>query len=256
MFGVDITTGPLNPYNWFGIIFVYTLYLVPLIYLPVAASLRNLGHRFRRGCCDAGAHGTLRCRRSCDQAVSEQELVVGTIFAFCIPFHQFLATYQDRSSHGSHCAIDEYFSGADFRGLDAWNADDCTDHLGFMVARTSCWQMLFRYNRWSWHAFNSDCTGRWKWPSRIAMLSYFLVTTILPFIAIVLLSMQPFWSSVIHWTNLNLNNYNDVLGGLSALGKGARDSLLNSLSLASIGATGGFDCNFVNNYSVHASALE
>lgn len=70
------------------------------------------------------------------------------------------------------------------------------------------------------------------------MLGYFLITTILPFIAIVLLSMQPFWSSVIRWSNFSLRNYADVLGGVSSVGRTARYALLNSLSLASIGATG------------------
>ena len=62
-FGVDISTGPLSPYNWFGIIFVYTLYLVPLVYLPVAASLRNLDSSLEEASTISGASPwrTLRC---------------------------------------------------------------------------------------------------------------------------------------------------------------------------------------------------
>lgn len=41
--GVDMgNDGPLNIFSWYGLVFLYVLYLVPHVYLTVAAALRNL----------------------------------------------------------------------------------------------------------------------------------------------------------------------------------------------------------------------
>ena len=40
--GIHISQGPINIYSWGGLIFVYTLYLVPFAYLILSVGLRNL----------------------------------------------------------------------------------------------------------------------------------------------------------------------------------------------------------------------
>ncbi len=39
--GVEIESGPVNIYSWWGMIFLYTIYQIPFAYLMIAAGLRN-----------------------------------------------------------------------------------------------------------------------------------------------------------------------------------------------------------------------
>ena len=241
-FGIDISTGPLNPYNWFGIIFVYTLYLVPLIYLPVAASLRNLDSSLEEASTISGA-SPWRTLRYVTLPAIKPGIGAGALLALIFAF----SLYSIPSILGNVPRI-EVLTVRIVRLMSVFPAQIAVAlMLGMLMIAmiiTGLWLQRRILSRSRFATIGGRgmrstvvSLGRWKWPCRIVMLSYFLVTTILPFIAIVLLSMQPFWSAVINWSSFNLNNYTDVLGGLSALGRGARDALLNSLSLASIGAT-------------------
>jgi iron(III) transport system permease protein len=242
-FGVAISTGPLSPYNWSGIIFVYTLYLVPLVYLPVAASMRNLDSSLEEASTISGASPwrTLRC---VTLPAIKPSIGAGALLALIFAF----SLYSVPSILGSVPRI-EVLTIRIVRLMGVFPPQIAAALvLGMMmiaVIITGLWlqRRILSKSRFATIGGRGArstivALGRWKWPSRILMLSYFLVTTILPFIAIVLLSMQPFWSSVIRWNNVSLRNYDDVLGGVSSVGRTARYALLNSLSLASIGATG------------------
>ncbi len=242
-FGLAISTGPLTPYNWSGIIFVYTLYLVPLVYLPVAASLRNLDASLEEASTMSGASPwrTLRCvTLPAIKPAIGAGMLLALIFAFSL--------YSVPSILGSVPRI-EVLTVRIVRLMSVFPPQIAAAlmlgvlMIAVIIAGLWLQRRILRKSRFATiggrGAYSTVVAlGGWKWPSRILMLGYLLITTILPFLAIVLLSMQPCWSSVVRWGNFSLHNYTDVLAGISPVGRVARYALLNSLSLAAIGATG------------------
>jgi iron(III) transport system permease protein len=242
-FGVVITTGPLSPYNWAGIIFVYTLYLVPLVYLPVAASLRNLDASLEEASTVSGASPWRTLRYVTFPAI-KPGIGAGALLALIFAF----SLYSVPSILGSVPRI-EVLTLRIVRLMSVFPPQMAVAlTLGMMmiaVIITGLWlqRRVLRRSRFATIGGRGArstvvALGPWEWPSRIQMLGYFLVTTILPFLAIALLSMQPFWSSVVRWSNFSVRNYLGVFRGLTPVGRGARYALLNSLSLATVGATG------------------
>ena len=75
--------------------------------------------------------------------------------------------------------------------------------------------------------------GRWRWLARGAIGSYLLATAVLPVVALAIVSLQPFWSSTIHWAQLNLANYHFVLVENTMTAR----ALVNSIGLGIFGAT-------------------
>lgn len=75
--------------------------------------------------------------------------------------------------------------------------------------------------------------GAWKWPARIIMVLYLLLTSILPLIALVLVSLQPFWSPNIGSAPFTFANYTDLFSGTSIGGR----SLLVSGFLGVVAST-------------------
>jgi len=47
--------------------------------------------------------------------------------------------------------------------------------------------------------------GAWKWPARLMVLGYVFVSTILPIVALVLVSLNGFWTPNIAWDNLSFD---------------------------------------------------
>jgi iron(III) transport system permease protein len=77
--------------------------------------------------------------------------------------------------------------------------------------------------------------GAWRWPVRGVVLCYMLVTTVLPLFALVIVSLERFWSSTIPWGDLTLDAYRTGVLHEAI----ARKSLVDSLELGGIGATVG-----------------
>jgi iron(III) transport system permease protein len=73
--------------------------------------------------------------------------------------------------------------------------------------------------------------GAWKWVLRVIALVYVFVASVLPFLALLLISFQPFWTPNINVNVLTVNNYSLVF----SLSQNTT-ALLNSLVLAAVGA--------------------
>lgn len=110
-----------------------------------------------------------------------------------------------------------------------------------MVA--TAWALQRRVTRGSRHATISGKSNRaaivrlgpLRWPARLLMIAYLLAATVLPFSALVVLALQPFWQSVINPANFTLAHFEMFF--IDPGGARLREALLNSIRLGIIGAT-------------------
>jgi iron(III) transport system permease protein len=74
--------------------------------------------------------------------------------------------------------------------------------------------------------------GKVKWPARLLMLGYLTAAAVLPFLGLVLVSLQNFWSATIDWATLDLSAYADMFSKVVT-----REGMRNSFLLATGCAT-------------------
>lgn len=77
--------------------------------------------------------------------------------------------------------------------------------------------------------------GRWRWPARALMLTFIAASCIIPAAALLLVSLQPFWTPDIQLSTLTLHNFEQVL----FVNRMAGNAFTNSLLLSSVGAAVG-----------------
>jgi iron(III) transport system permease protein len=69
--------------------------------------------------------------------------------------------------------------------------------------------------------------------AQIAILTYVMVTSVIPFVGLLIVSLQPFWSPVI--SSLTLQNYSGLFTGSSLIGDALRRSLVLGAFAGAIG---------------------
>ncbi|MES1248093.1 MAG: ABC transporter permease subunit [Actinomycetota bacterium] len=236
--GVHLTQGPLHIYTWPGLIFVYMLYLTPFVYLPISAALRTLESSLEEAARVSGAGPWETMRRvtipSLRPAVGAALLyVVGNGFAmFTVPI-----------VIGTQAGI----SILPVKIVNAMTSypQDLSRALGLgvwvVVIVGAAWWLQTRLASVGRHATiggkGAGSTrvrlGFWKWPARLAMLLYLLATSVLPFLALLVVSLQPFWNPTILWHTLGLGNFRRMIHD-SQLGVGLKNSVFLGLTTATI----------------------
>lgn len=76
--------------------------------------------------------------------------------------------------------------------------------------------------------------GRWRWPARVVMLGYLVVACVLPIVALVIVSLQSFWSADIQWGELSLDSYRTLLDN-PITSEGLRNSVVIGVVCATVG---------------------
>jgi iron(III) transport system permease protein len=237
--GVHLTEGPLHIFSWPGLIFVYMLYLTPFVYLPVSAALRSLDASLEEAARVSGAGPWETMRRvtipSLRPAVGAALVyVVGTGFAmFTVPIvigTQSGVSILPVKIVTAMTGYPQNLSAA--LGLSFW----------IVVIVGGAWWLQTRLaavgGRHATIGGKGAGTtfvrmGPWKWPARLGMILYLLATSVLPFLALLVVSLQPFWSPTILWHTLGLGNFRHMIHD-SQLGVGLKNSVMLGLVTATI----------------------
>jgi iron(III) transport system permease protein len=238
-FGITLTTGPLNIYSWTGIIFVYTIYAIPYVYLLVSAGLRNV-----------------------DSSLEEQSRVCGnglwrTMWLVTIP--------AVRPSLGAALLLLVWFgfalysvpavigtgAGIEVLPVRLVNLLSFTYPpetaraigLGMIVVLVvgAAWLIQARILAGGRHATIGGKghrtsrieLGRWRWAARSVVIVYILLAAVLPMIGLLLVSLNGFWTPNIKWAQLSLRTFREVLVEDAV----TVTALNNSLLLGIVGAT-------------------
>lgn len=243
LFGLDVFTesGPINIATWPGLIFVYTISLVPYVYLVVSAALRNTDSSLEEASRMSGAgvrttlmRVSLPAVRPALASAALLILIVGTSL-FSIPRTigtaagiNVISVYIVRLTQSFPSRLNEAVAVS----------------ILLLVVMSAAWAVQRRISSRGRHSTISGKTGsaalielgRWRRPARIAMVTYIMCMSVLPFAALALVAFQPFWTSSIDFSVLTLNNFRDFFGPSGGL---PRLALRTSIILGVIGATVG-----------------
>jgi iron(III) transport system permease protein len=239
LIGIHLTEGPFDIFSWPGLIFVYTLYQVPYVFMLVNAGLQNS-----------------------DSSLDEQSWISGasrwrTIFRVTLPAIKpslggaiLLMAWQGFSLYSVPVIIG---AGA---GIDVLSVR-IVDLLSFtyppqiatavglsfivLIFVGTMWYLQARLLRSGRHAtlgskgqrFSRMALGAWKWPARLLMFTYGLLAVVLPVGGLVLVSLNGYWTPKINWLGLTFDSFRkSVFEDQQTL-----ESVQNSVWIAGLGAT-------------------
>ena len=229
----------VNIYSWTGLIWVYTIHGVPYAYLVVMAALRNLDPSLEEASRVSGA-GLVRTlfRVSLPSimpalAASVLLVVISGIGTYSIP--AIIATTAEINLFPTrmvHLLTKDYppkVAEAQMLGV-------------LMLAVVlACWLLQRRvaasgqFMTVGGRASGSGQLplGPWRIPARGLMLSYLAVASVIPLLALALVSVQKFWTPDIDPSKFTLFHYQQVLVENRITSSAFRNSIL----LSSLGAT-------------------
>lgn len=237
--GVHLAEGPLNINSWYGLIFVYTLYQVPYVFMMVSAALRgsdtSLDEQAR--VCGAGALRTLLTTTlpSIRPALGGAVLLmmVQGFAMFAVPI--IIGT----GAHITTLAV-EIVRLLTF-SYPARTSQAVGLSLVMLLFVGGSWLLQARILRGARYATvggkgqqaHPVRLGGWRLPARVLMVGYGLVAVVLPTAALVIVTLSGYWSPTIAWSRLSITPFlNSVIENLPAL-----TALVNSVEIGLVGAT-------------------
>jgi iron(III) transport system permease protein len=213
--GLSLSEGPFDIFTWYGLIFVYMLYQIPYVFLMVSAGLRasdpNLDEQSR--VCGASLWRTLRrvtfpaTRQSLGAAVLlmmwqgfslfSVPVIIGTgarIDILSVRIVNLLSfSFPPRTS----AAVGLSFIVVLFVGV-TWLFQSRLLRSGHHATIGGKGQRAARIE-----------LGKWKWPARALVVGYGVVAVVLPIVALVLVSLNGFWTTNIDWSGLGLASFRE-----------------------------------------------
>jgi len=237
--GINLESGPFDIYSWYGLLLVYGIYQVPLVFMMVSAGLRNL-----------------------DSSLEEQSRVCGTgpgkaLFKITLPSlwpsiagAGLLATWTSLGLYsvpaviGTGARIDvltvRIVNGLAFSYPPRYDVSIGLSvfMLGFVAI---IWWIQTRVLRRNRHAAVGGKgrkavpirLGKWRRPVQIGVLAYVAGTTFLPMAALIIVALNGYWTSNIDWGALSF----DALRLAVIDNARTRSALENSMVLGLVGAT-------------------
>ncbi len=214
--GVTVDSGPLDIYTPTGLVFVTGLYLVPYVYLIVAAALRGLDAALDEA---SRVHGASPLRTMVQVtlpavrpaiAAGALTAVIGGIGLFSVPIVLGTAARMDV------IAVHIY------RLFEQFPPQTATG-LMLSAAMVAVVQALLLAQRWLMPAEGHAVIGgrggraglirlgRWRRPAQGLAIGYLLATSVLPVLGLAVVSLQPFWTPIIDSAQFTLANYTFVL---------------------------------------------
>lgn len=237
--GITFAEGPLNIYSWYGLVFVYVMYLVPHVYLTVVAALRNLDSSLEEASQVSGA-SSFRTFRSVTMPAIAPSIAGGVLLAMVIGFALFSVPVLIGATAGI-----EILSVRIVRAIITTFPPDFQTAIvlgAVMVLFVgAAWIVQARLTRANRHATIGGRgarartmvkLGRWRPAARGVMLLYILLASVLPLAALLIVSLQNFWRPTIVWEALSASNYASLWDQTYT-----RTALRNSIVLGVSGAT-------------------
>jgi iron(III) transport system permease protein len=232
--------GPLNIFSWYGLIFIYVLYMVPHVFLTVAAALRNLDPALEEASRASGARPWTTLVRITLPAI-RPSITAGALLALVIGLSMFSTPFVLGTPAGIDVLAVRIVRLTSF-SFPAQLAEAVVLGSVLILLIGSAWIFQTRLLRAARHATIGGKTGgearvalgrSGRILARGSMLGYLAVTSILPFVALLVVSLQPFWSSNIDVSRWSLGNYQRVLLDNDF----TRSAFQHSLGLGVVGAT-------------------
>jgi iron(III) transport system permease protein len=237
-FGLDLEEGPLTIFSWPGLIFVYVLYLVPETYLVVCAGLRNIDPALEEAARMSGSNPWRTLVRITLPSV-KPAITAGAMLSLLTAFTLFSVPVIIGPQAGVpilSVRVVELMTAS----YPPKTGAALTLGLFVLAVTGTAWWLQSRLLRANRHAViagrgmrvTAVRLGRWRLPARAVMIAFMLMTSALPFAALVVVSLQPFWTAVIRPASFTWRNYSRLIAA-----DFSRNALVNSVLLGIVGAT-------------------
>lgn len=228
-------------YSWAGLIGLYTMFLMPYAYIIVSSAFKNVDPSLEEASRVSGATvGRTAWKVSLP-------LVLPAIFgAGLLLVIEGLSMYAAPVIVAPTASID-ILSVRMVRMLTVNYPPDIPGALVLASILMSVILTLWIFQRRALTSGNfAKVSGRaradtrvklgfWRWPAQALVLTYLLAASVLPLGALILVSLQPFWSGTNIFNNLSFQHYIALFEGR---GNGAA-ALRNSIIIGVVGATVG-----------------
>lgn len=237
--GVVVTTGPLNIYSWTGMIFLYTVYLIPFAFLMISTGLKGSDPSMEEAARISGA-SLLQTIWKITIPVLRPSLGAASLYIIWFGFSFFsvpiiIATNLDVKVLAVEIVRLVTFTYPSDLGVAIGLS------VFLILALGTAWHLQGRILRENRHATiggkgqraSQIRLGGFRGWARLILCVYGLLTFVLPLLALIIVALNGFWTANIRWANLTVENL--WTGALS--NRAAMRSLVNSLSLAALGAT-------------------
>jgi iron(III) transport system permease protein len=215
----------LNIYSLSGLIFVFVLVTVPYAYLPILAAFRTLDPSLEEAARISGAR-PLKVFLTVSVRAILPAMLAGLVLVGAVSLSLYSVPVIIATRPGIEMLSVRIVSAIRGRFPPAY---DIAGMLSILLALILLGLWLLQRRSLAGGRFATVGTrgaggsvarlGRWKWPFRSMILLYITFSAVLPIAALVLVSLQTFWSGEIigEWT---WNNYAAVFGrslGLNAV---------------------------------------
>lgn len=237
--GVELTTGPLDIHSWAGLIFVYTIYMVPYVYLLMRAALSNFDPSLEEQSRICGAGKLVTLARVTLPALAPSLAGSALLLAwFGLSLYSVPAIIAPRAGI-------EVLSVRIVR-LTKFTYPPETDAavvlsvlvLAFVVVTWLLMRRTLRANRSA--AVGGKASqhtrlrlGRWRLPARLLFGGYVLVAAVLPILALCHVALTGFWSTEVDPAQWDIRAIEDNL----IADRITFRALQNSVTLGVVGAT-------------------
>ncbi len=237
--GIHLTEGPFSIFSWYGLVFVLTLYQVPYAFLMIAAGLRSLDPVLEEQSRISGAGLFETLRRVTLRALGPS--IGGAVLLMA---WQGFALFSVPAIIGSPAGI-ELLPVSIVKLLTFTYPPNVEAALGLSTIVVGFVTIAWLVQRRLVNAGrNSTFSGKahqratialrgWRWPLRALMLAYIAAAAVLPLLALLVVSLNGFWTLDIDVTRFSLDAiWKNVFQHPLTL-----RALLNSLGIALVVAT-------------------
>jgi len=239
-FGIEQFDGPLNIYSFPGLLLVYTVYQVPYAFMLITAGLRNIDPALEEASRVSGA-GLLRTLRRVTLPAVMPSIAGAVLLMAWSGFGLVSIPLVIGTGANIHVLSEQIVRVlADFPPDEGVAIGLSAIMIAFVAAAWLAQVLVVRRGRFATIAGKGQRAtpirlGAWRWPVRGLVLLYMGVTTVLPLFALVIVSLEGFWTPQIPWGDLSLDAYRDGVFNEPI----ARKALIDSLELGLVVATVG-----------------
>jgi iron(III) transport system permease protein len=213
-----------------GLIFVYMLALVPYAYIAISGALRNIDPALEEASRVSGA-GILKTIVRVSLPAVSHALVSAFFLMIVVGF----ALYSVPVVIGTGANID-ILSVRIIRSMTFSFPPDlqtatvlASMMLGVILSAWFLQNAVTRRGRYAMISGRSGSgkisLGRWRHVARSFTLSYLILTSVLPLVGLLLVALQPFWTSRVDLTHLTFRNFERMLVGHQVAGKALNTSI-------------------------------
>ena len=247
----ELSAGPLNILSVWGMIWVISLYVTPYTYLIMASSFANFDSALEESALVCGGR-TKSVLLRVTLPVLLPAIMAGGLLAFVISMAQFAIPQILGGPPGIPVITTEIYgqlrrTPRNIQGAATLSAVAVVVTATVLFAQRRVLRGSHRFVTVGGKGGRRQRTSlrKWRWPIFGAMMIYIALSVLAPVLAIVNVSLRPFWSSNLSLDQLTLSNYSHIISA-----PWAWNSVRNSLVYATVGASIGMSLAALTAYTV------